>query len=186
MFRQKAPKLYRSENVTIDEIHKNMIKKMDTNYKKMEYMSTVGDLLVNYYRQSTLNQHGNKNDNKTENETELEIEESVEIIHNQKHNSIEPTNNKKEIIYADDPNDNLKLLNTNCRTNRKTIKTIKKRKTVEKDLACKPIFQFSVNNVTLSQHSVRVCYYNITIFVVQEIHIKFTYNNLKNILLLFL
>jgi uncharacterized Zn finger protein (UPF0148 family) len=58
MFKHKPSKLkYRSDTITLDEIHKDLMNKMDSNYQKLEYLSKTRDLIVDYYEKLSGNQY---------------------------------------------------------------------------------------------------------------------------------
>ena len=57
-FKHRPAKLkYRSDISTLDEFHKDLMKKMNSNYDKLEYRTKIGNLLVNYYDQMTKDQY---------------------------------------------------------------------------------------------------------------------------------
>lgn len=87
MFKHKPSKLkYRSDTITLDEIHKDLMKKMDTNYKKLEYLSKTRELIVDYYEKLSGNHYDISND---DNENNKNIKKS-----NDEYFNIDELNNK--------------------------------------------------------------------------------------------
>jgi hypothetical protein len=161
-FKQRPNKLkYRSDTTTLDEIHKDLMNKFDSNYKKLEYLSKTGDLIVGYYEKISGHQYDQNfkkdtdiNDINDENENENENENESEYIDINKNNDDYDENDfnnekNKEICDSDEnadisrmPSHDLKILNLLSRKNRKTKKPIKKRKINTVDPSCRSIFQF--------------------------------------------
>lgn len=168
-FKHRPNKLkYRSDTITLDEIHKDWMNKLDSNYKKLEYLSKTGDLIVGYYEKLSGNQY-DPNDRldseKGGNYEIINIDRNSEISQNLilkdkdtdtntekckiKENGEEhyddgdyDDDDDENINVSIDPSNDLKLLNLLSRKSRKAKKPIKKRKIATNDSGCKSIFQF--------------------------------------------
>jgi hypothetical protein len=172
-FKARPNKLkYRSDTTTLDEIHKDLMKKLDSNYKKLEYLSQAGDLIVDYYEKLSGHQYDQNsekveyvdiNNINTENKSisnSFCSKETSSIKKSKKNNNENENENENENNSDSDSDSNiasdsdekvdllvsssndLKLLNLLSRQSRKAKKPIKKRKIITSDPGCKSIFQF--------------------------------------------
>jgi hypothetical protein len=154
-FKHRPNKLkYRTDTTTLDEIHKSMMSKFDSNYKKLEYLSKTEDLIVGYYEKLSGDQYDSTKDGKIEyydlnedrEETILETEQEIE---KQDINDEKTENSEDDAVISIDPSDKLKMFNLLSRKNRKTKKPIKKRKITNIDNGNKSIFQFFTQEISV-------------------------------------
>lgn len=151
-FKHRPPKLkYRTDAITLDEIHKKQMEMMDSNYKKLEYLSKTSDLLVGYYDKIS-KEHYNHDDNTDYNDADnnnLIIE--IDKINNVNNVKIEKNKQDQEQNQDQDQDqdqennqfilsNDLKLLNQMSKNLRKAKKPIKKRKKTNNN--SKSIFHF--------------------------------------------
>ncbi|ATZ80573.1 late transcription factor [Bodo saltans virus] len=100
---------------TLDELHKDMLSKFTDNYKRMEYISKTGDLLVNYY-DNISGSYYNSNDNNNE-----ALSEIIEFNDKKK---VKPEEKKTQNSISNE----LKYWNEQSQKTRKAKKQIKKRR----------------------------------------------------------
>lgn len=136
-FKHRPPKLkYRSDAITLDEIHKNQMEAMNSNYKKLEYLSKTSDLLIGYYDKTSKEYYNH----------DCGEEDIIEISDcNARKTSTSEFISDKELCNEDEQifnlSNNLKLLNQLSKNSRKEKKPVKKRKK-NSNTAVKSIFNF--------------------------------------------
>jgi len=143
-FKHRPTKLkYRSDISTLDEFHKDLMKKMNSNYDKLEYRTKIGSLLVNYYDQMTKDQYNQNVEFKKQNEDTNDKDKSdiffKNICNNDKQTDNVSDEDTKEISNL--PSNKLKQMHMQNINNRKVKKTIKKRK-LENNANNKSILNF--------------------------------------------
>ncbi len=94
MFKHKPSKLkYRSDTITLDEIHRDLMVKLDSNYKKLEYLSKTRELIVDYYEKVSGHQYDINNIENNENEYENKNKKNV----NDEYFDIDELNKEKNV-----------------------------------------------------------------------------------------
>lgn len=138
-FKHRPPKLkYRSEAITLDEIHKNQMQAMNSNYKKLEYLSKTSDLLIGYYDKISKEYYNHDYDSGKEDI--IEINNCEKKIGSDKNSCNDEQNYSDEKEQIFNLSNNLKLLNQLSKNSRKEKKPIKKRK--KNNIVGKSIFNF--------------------------------------------
>lgn len=144
LFKRKPPKLkYRTDAITLDEIHKNHMNKLDTNYKKLEYLSKTSELIVGYYEKISKEHYNNYESDNEKNIVDINdiningrIDENFADEYN---NDIDSSNNE---LISFIPSTDLKFLNEISKDTRKAKKPIKKRKKINSETTQQSIFNF--------------------------------------------
>lgn len=143
LFKRRPPKLkYRTDAITLDEIHKNHMNKLDTNYKKLEYLSKTSDLIVGYYDKISKEHY---NHYKSDDEKNIIDINNIKNPLNKKYIDEEYNDDSDCInndIYSFNPSTDLKFLNEMSKDTRKAKKPIKKRKKINYETNQQSIFNF--------------------------------------------
>lgn len=151
-FKQKPNKLkYLTTTKTLDEIHKEYMSKLDSNYKKLEYISKTSDLIINYYDKISGSHYDqdeievvnieNINKNIDNDKNIIDIENNSGVNYNDDCCNKDKEEDNDDYISIN-PSEKLKMLNLLSQKNRKAKKPIKKRKKNNNEHTTKSIFHF--------------------------------------------